>query len=31
VYENRPLVCREFQAGSEDCHMVRRALRLEAA
>lgn len=31
VYANRPLVCREFQAGSEDCHMVRRALRLEAA
>ncbi|MDT3735945.1 MAG: YkgJ family cysteine cluster protein [Denitratisoma sp.] len=31
VYENRPLVCREFQAGSDDCHMVRRALRLEAA
>jgi Fe-S-cluster containining protein len=24
VYENRPLVCREFTAGSESCHTVRR-------
>jgi hypothetical protein len=24
VYANRPLVCREFQAGSADCLMVRR-------
>ncbi|MBE0612221.1 MAG: YkgJ family cysteine cluster protein [Burkholderiales bacterium] len=24
VYANRPLVCREFQAGSIDCLMVRR-------
>ncbi len=23
VYKNRPLVCREFQPGSEDCIMVR--------
>lgn len=29
VYENRPLVCREFQAGSEDCKMVRRLFRLD--
>ena len=29
VYANRPLVCREFQAGSDDCLMVRKALRLE--
>lgn len=31
VYENRPLVCREFQAGSEDCLMVRRSFGLPAA
>lgn len=24
VYADRPLVCREFQAGSDDCRMVRR-------
>jgi hypothetical protein len=30
VYENRPLVCREFQAGSEDCVMVRRSFDLPA-
>jgi hypothetical protein len=24
VYGKRPLVCREFQAGSDDCLMVRR-------
>lgn len=29
VYENRPLVCREFEAGSEDCRMVRRRLKLD--
>jgi Fe-S-cluster containining protein len=28
VYANRPLVCREFQAGSEDCVMVRRSFSL---
>jgi Fe-S-cluster containining protein len=28
VYENRPLVCREFQAGSDDCIMVRRRFGL---
>ena len=28
VYEHRPLVCREFQAGSEDCIMVRRRFGL---
>ncbi|MBI3523668.1 MAG: YkgJ family cysteine cluster protein [Betaproteobacteria bacterium] len=28
VYANRPLVCREFQAGSPDCLMVRGALGL---
>jgi Fe-S-cluster containining protein len=31
VYENRPLVCREFQPGAEDCIMVRRRLGLPAA
>jgi len=31
VYANRPLVCREFQAGSEDCLMVRRSFGLPAA
>lgn len=31
VYRNRPLVCREFQPGSEDCLMVRRKLGLQAA
>ena len=29
VYENRPLVCREFQPGSEDCIMVRRQFKLD--
>jgi len=29
VYAKRPLVCREFQAGSADCLMVREALGLE--
>jgi uncharacterized protein len=28
VYANRPLVCREFQSGSEDCIMVRRSFGL---
>jgi Fe-S-cluster containining protein len=31
VYANRPLVCREFQPGSEDCVMVRRSFGLPAA
>jgi hypothetical protein len=31
VYANRPLVCREFQPGSEDCIMVRRSFGLPAA
>jgi len=31
VYANRPLVCREFQAGSEDCLMVRRSFGLPAS
>ena len=31
VYENRPLVCREFQPGSEDCIIVRRRFDLPAA
>ena len=31
VYANRPLVCREFQAGSEDCKMVRRSFNLPCA
>jgi len=29
VYEKRPLVCREFQAGSEDCKMVRNSFKSE--
>ena len=29
VYDNRPLVCREFQPGSEDCIMVRRQFKLD--
>jgi Fe-S-cluster containining protein len=31
VYAKRPLVCREFQSGSEDCIMVRRSFDLPAA
>ncbi|MBE0623270.1 MAG: YkgJ family cysteine cluster protein [Burkholderiales bacterium] len=31
VYADRPLVCREFQSGSEDCIMVRRSFDLGAA
>lgn len=31
VYAYRPLVCREFQAGSDDCLMVRRSFKLPAA
>jgi hypothetical protein len=31
VYENRPLVCREFQSGSEDCIIARRRFDLPAA
>jgi uncharacterized protein len=31
VYANRPLVCREFQAGSDDCIMVRHSFDLPAA
>ena len=31
IYAARPLVCREFQAGSEDCLMVRRSFNLAAA
>jgi uncharacterized protein len=30
VYEDRPLVCREFAAGSEDCRMVRMAFGFDA-
>ncbi len=30
VYANRPLVCREFASGSEDCLMVRRSFGLPA-
>jgi Fe-S-cluster containining protein len=29
VYAVRPLVCREFQAGSDDCLMVRCELKLD--
>jgi Fe-S-cluster containining protein len=28
VYAHRPLVCREFQSGSDDCLMVRRSFNL---
>ena len=28
VYVNRPLVCREFESGSDDCIMVRRSFAL---
>lgn len=31
VYSMRPLVCREFQAGSDDCMMVRRRYDLPLA
>lgn len=31
VYAQRPLVCREFQAGSDDCLMVRRSFGLTSA
>jgi hypothetical protein len=31
IYEKRPLVCREFQPGSEDCIMVRRNFDLQTA
>ncbi len=31
IYEKRPLVCREFQPGSEDCIMVRGSFDLHAA
>jgi hypothetical protein len=31
VYAVRPLVCREFQAGSDDCIMVRRSFNLPGA
>ena len=24
IYENRPLICREFELGSEDCHEERK-------
>jgi len=30
VYTSRPLVCREFETGSEDCFSVRRQLGLAA-
>lgn len=30
VYARRPLVCREFQAGSDDCSMVRCSFGLPA-
>ena len=29
VYADRPLACREFQPGSEDCIMVRRRFKLD--
>jgi len=31
VYAHRPLVCREFQPGSDDCVMVRRSFALPDA
>ena len=30
IYADRPLVCREFQPGSEDCIMVRRSFGVGA-
>ncbi|AGA85682.1 YkgJ family cysteine cluster protein [Stutzerimonas stutzeri] len=24
IYDNRPLICREFELGSEDCHEERK-------
>ncbi len=30
VYENRPRMCRQFEAGSDRCHAVRRAYGIEA-
>jgi hypothetical protein len=30
IYTHRPLLCREFQAGSEDCQTARRRLGLSA-
>lgn len=29
VYENRPRMCRQFEAGSDRCHAVRRAYGIE--
>ena len=29
VYENRPSMCRKFEAGSDRCHAVRRAFGIE--
>ena len=29
VYADRPLVCREFESGSDDCLMVRRRFKLD--
>ena len=31
IYAHRPLVCREFQTGSEDCISVRHSFNLPAA
>lgn len=31
VYEDRPLVCMEFTAGSEACHAVRRHFGFDGA
>lgn len=30
IYENRPAVCREFEAGSDKCHAIRRAFGIES-
>lgn len=29
IYENRPRICRNFEAGSDKCHAVRRSYGLE--
>lgn len=29
IYENRPQVCRDFEAGSDKCHALRRAYGIE--
>lgn len=30
IYEERPVLCRQFEAGSPECYEARRALGIEA-